>query len=68
MMKEKQMIRWERSLAKPRPVRPVCDSDQLFPQKRNTRIMICVFTIVSGASDQEFTQQQKSSDIPSAQM
>lgn len=47
---------------------PVCDSDQLSPQKRNTRIMICVFTIVSGASDQEFTQQQKSSDILSAQM
>lgn len=30
--------------------------------------MICVLTIVSGVSDQESTQQQKLSDIPSAQI
>lgn len=30
--------------------------------------MICVLTIVSGAGDQESARQQKSSDIPSAQI
>lgn len=38
------------------------------PVQRNSRIIICVLTIASGASDQESTQQQKSSDIPSSQI
>lgn len=38
------------------------------PVRRNSRITICFFTIVSGASIQESTQQQKSSDILSTQI
>lgn len=38
------------------------------PVKRNGRIIICVLTIVFRESEQEFTQQQKSFDIPSTQI
>lgn len=46
---------------------PVCIIDQLSrPEEQG--IMICVLTIVSGASVQQSTQQQKLSDIPRAQI